>query len=115
MLTRWQMDIEKWKSQLRKGLIEFALMNFISQKKRVYGLEIIEGLAGHGILITEGTLYPLLSRLTKEQVLAPKWETENVSGHPRKYYEVTETGKKVLKLMNEHWIEIQEGLEKTRS
>ena len=97
------MDLEKWQSQLRKGVIEYGILLFIRAHKRAYGLEIIEGLASHGLLITEGTLYPLLSRLTREDLLAPKWETENLSGHPRKYYELTKRGQKVVDIMSEQW------------
>lgn len=97
------MDLEKWKSQLRKGIIEYGLLNFIQAKKSVYGLEIIEGLASHGLVISEGTLYPMLNRLTKEKVLIPKWQTENVSGHPRKYYQLTAKGQKILLSMDEQW------------
>ncbi|MCP5464757.1 MAG: helix-turn-helix transcriptional regulator [Deltaproteobacteria bacterium] len=97
------MDIEKWKLQSRKGLIELLLLNLINQKKSIYGLEIIEFLAEAGLDLSEGTLYPLLTRLTKEGTLKPKWVTENTSGHPRKYYELTAAGKNALHSMNDHW------------
>jgi len=104
------MDIDKWKSQLRKGLVEFALLQLIRKRGRLYGLEIIEGLNSVGLTLTEGTLYPLLSRLAKEELLKPQWETENVSGHPRKYYSISSKGKKVIENMDHHWSETVESI-----
>lgn len=97
------MDLDKWQSQLRKGVIEYGLLLFIRAHKKAYGLEIIDGLTQHGLVISEGTLYPLLSRLTREELLTPKWETENTSGHPRKYYILSSQGQKVLDKMREQW------------
>lgn len=102
------MDLEKWQSQLRKGTIEYGLLQLVASRKSVYGLEIIEGLSNHGLVISEGTLYPILNRLTKEKVLAPKWQTENVSGHPRKYYQLTSLGKKILNDMDEQWQQLND-------
>lgn len=100
------MNLDKWRSQLRKGLLEYGLLGLIRSQKSLYGLEIIEALNREGIPITEGTMYPLLNRLTREKVLKSKWYTENVSGHPRKYYELSATGEKMFESMDVEWTEM---------
>ncbi len=97
------MDVSKWKSQLRKGLLEYGLLHLVEAKKRVYGLEIICGLEQAGLPLTEGTLYPLLSRLHKENLLQAEWETPGNTGHPRKYYSLTAHGRRVLRTMDMEW------------
>ncbi len=103
MSAVYLMDISKWKSQLRKGLLEFGLLHLVDAKKRVYGLEIISALEQAGLPLTEGTLYPLLSRLHKESLLHAEWETPGSTGHPRKYYSLTTHGRLVLEAMDLEW------------
>ena len=67
------MDLSNWRSQIRKGLIEFCLLTIIDQKGQAYGLELIQGLTLAQLEVSEGTLYPLLSRLVREKYLLPKW------------------------------------------
>ncbi len=86
---------EKWKSQFRKGFLELCLLRLLSTRGRCYGLQIMEILKEHGIELTEGTLYPLLMRMTKDGSVRSAWETPDV-GHPRKYYSVTEAGAALL-------------------
>lgn len=97
------MDVLNWKSQLKRGLLEYSLLLFIQSKKRVYGLEMIEGVNAAGMEISEGTIYPLLARLTREGMLKPQWETENNTGHPRKYYSLSAKGEQVLNNMSTAW------------
>lgn len=97
------MDVGKWKLQLRKGLLEYALLHLIRRRRRVYGLEMIEALTDAGLEMTEGTLYPLLSRLYKEKLLTAEWDTKSVSGHPRKYYLLSAHGSRVLDAMDAEW------------
>lgn len=97
------MNVSKWKSQLRKGLLEYGLLHLIRSRKRVYGLEIIEALGTAGLEMTEGTLYPLLSRLHKEKLLTAEWDMQTASGHPRKYYLLTSHGARVLAAMDTEW------------
>jgi len=108
------MEVSKWKSQVRKGLIEYGLLNLIQDQKKVYGLQIIEALKADGLTISEGTLYPLMSRLVREKVLDAYWETKNLSGHPRKYYKLTTQGRNMLKIMNDEWDQLVNSISSLR-
>lgn len=97
-------NIENWKAQMRKGYLDLCLLLLIHKHKRLYGLEIIDFLKNElSLPIKEGTLYPLLGRLTADELLAPQWETENTSGHPRKFYTLTPLGKETIKSMGEEF------------
>lgn len=89
---------EKWKSQFRKGFLELSVLALIDFRGRAYGLDIMEKLSEAGIDITEGTLYPLLMRMTREGSLVASWETPDV-GHPRKYYALSVRGADSFPLM----------------
>lgn len=93
------MDIENWKTQLRKGYLELSILTLIESKERVYGFEILDVLSKAKLEIKEGTLYPLLNRMTLDGYLKSFWETENNKGHPRKFYSLTKQGSDVLKAM----------------
>jgi PadR family transcriptional regulator, regulatory protein PadR len=96
------MNITKWKTQLRKGFLEFYLLNLL-QDKELYGVSILDALEQMGLTITDGTLYPLLSRLTREGLIQGKWITHDTKGHPRKYFKLTAAGKKLLQVMKKEW------------
>lgn len=89
-------DIENWKTQVRKGYLELCLLSLIQSRGRLYGFEMLEILAKAGLPLKEGTLYPLLNRMTQEDTLSAAWETESLKGHPRKFYSLTKEGKKLL-------------------
>lgn len=92
----------RWKSQIKKGLIEYIIM-LLLEKKTYYGYELIEMIKNmSSIEIAEGTLYPLLNRLKKDGMLTSRWQ-ELESGIPRKYYTITERGTNQIKLMNEYF------------
>lgn len=93
---------EKWKSQFRKGLLELCVLELLASSGRGYGLAIMESLKAVGIDVSEGTLYPLLMRMTKEGSIASLWETPDV-GHPRKYYNITALGLALRKAMLEEY------------
>jgi PadR family transcriptional regulator PadR len=94
--------LEKWGSQLRKGLLELGIMLLLRDGAR-YGLEIIQTLEERsGLVITEGTIYPLLSRLRAEGLLEAEWVASD-TGHPRKYYQLTPHGRRQLTQMVQHW------------
>jgi PadR family transcriptional regulator PadR len=95
-------------SQIRKGLLEFAVLKVIAAR-RVYAAEIIEALAATDFKASEGTLYPLLSRLRRDQLLDYEW-AESESGPPRKYYGLTATGKERLKDTEIYWKQLQKSL-----
>jgi PadR family transcriptional regulator PadR len=93
---------EKWRSQFRKGFLELCILELLGVGGRSYGLEIMESLKKIGIDVSEGTLYPLLMRMTRDGSIASSWETPNV-GHPRKYYSTTELGSSLLSAMLEEY------------
>lgn len=92
---------ENAKSQMRRGILEFAILLIIS-RGRVYASEILTELKENDLIVVEGTLYPLLSRLRSLRLLEHSWE-ESKSGPPRKYYVLTDTGKDSLKDLQKTW------------
>jgi PadR family transcriptional regulator PadR len=95
---------------LRKGLMELAVLKVISGKK-VYVAEILKKLAATDFATGEGTLYPLLSRLRREQLVDYEW-VESEAGPPRKYYSLTDTGKEQLQALEAYWHELNEMIAK---
>lgn len=86
-------DQDNWRAQVRKGWIEMAILAAL-WKGRVYGLEILRRLEDESdLVVTEGTIYPLLNRLRKAGLVNAEWE-ESESGHPRKYYALTAAGRR---------------------
>ncbi len=103
--------INKWKSQVKKGTLSFIVLNAIS-KKELYGYEVIEIIKkSTDIEVAEGTLYPLMNRLKKEGLTTSKW-VEQESGIPRKYYMLTDKGKKDLMRMREYWKQLEKSINK---
>jgi PadR family transcriptional regulator len=94
--------IEKWQSQVRKGMLDFVILTFLARKE-FYGYELIKAIKEVAeINISEGTIYPLLNRLKKDESISAKW-VEMETGIPRKYYHITDRGKLVLEGMKESW------------
>lgn len=92
---------DNWTVQVRKGLLEFCVLNALAEKER-YGYELVKTLAAlPGLGVTEGTLYPLLSRL-RVQGLVRTWLEESSEGPARKYYAITPEGRKALAMMREY-------------
>jgi PadR family transcriptional regulator PadR len=105
------MTLEAWREQLRRGGLEMAILLCLSPGRR-YGLEIIRHLEeSTDLVVTEGTIYPLLARLLGEGLLQARWEPEEAS-HPRKYYHLTDRGERRLQEMVEHWKEFSGKLER---
>jgi PadR family transcriptional regulator, regulatory protein PadR len=94
---------ENWKTQIRKGYLELCILMLIRTHARLYGFEILERLSKSDLDVKEGTLYPLLNRMAADGLLGSTWETENLKGHPRKFYSLTKTGEKVLSEMNDEF------------
>ena len=93
---------DKWEVQLRKGCLELAILAVL-WADRLYGLEIMRRLAdGSGLIVPEGTVYPLLSRLKSEGLLSSEW-VEADAGHPRKYYRLTAAGRRRVVEMAGFW------------
>ncbi len=95
------MKIENTKAQMRKGILEFCILSILSRGD-AYTSEILLVLKGAKLIVVEGTIYPLLTRLKNAGLLSYRWE-ESTSGPPRKYYELTETGKLFLNELNITW------------
>ena len=93
-------NIKKWSTQIKKGYLELCTLNLIELHGRLYGFQLIKLLEDCGIPIKEGTLYPLLNRLTTDKLLKSSWETKEVKGHPRKFYSLSKTGSAMLDEMN---------------
>jgi len=103
------MNIEKTKAQMKKGILEMVILSIIS-KKEAYASDIISQLKESKLLVVEGTLYPLLTRLKNEGMLEYRWE-ESKSGPPRKYYTITEIGKKTFAQLKDGWVEMSAAIE----
>lgn len=101
--------ITKWKSQIKKGLLEYIIM-LLLKRKSYYGYELIAKLKGLASLdIAEGTIYPLLNRLKKETLVESEW-IEMETGIPRKYYKITELGLEQLSMMNEYYMDLNKSI-----
>lgn len=99
------MNIENTTSQMRKGLLELCILGIIHKEKEAYTSDILEQLKSADLVVLEGTLYPLLTRLKNADVLQYRWE-ESTSGPPRKYYALTSYGTKVYKQLKDAWDEL---------
>ena len=98
------MKIENAKAQMRKGVLEYCILLVIDGKP-LYASDIIKSLKEAKMIVVEGTLYPLLTRLKNAGLLAYRWE-ESTQGPPRKYYELTESGRKFLGELEGSWSEL---------
>lgn len=94
-------EIENQKAQMRKGMLEFCIL-LILAKKQKYATEIIHELKQSDLIVVEGTLYPLLSRLRQAELLTHTWE-ESLAGPPRKYYSLTKKGEETLASLTHIW------------
>jgi PadR family transcriptional regulator, regulatory protein PadR len=86
------MNIENTKAQMRKGVLEYCIL-LVLDGKPLYASDIIQELKESKMIVVEGTLYPLLTRLKNDGLLTYRWE-ESTQGPPRKYYELTGEGRK---------------------
>ncbi len=98
-------------TQMRKGVLELCILSILS-KRDAYPTEIIEKLKDTKLVVVEGTLYPLLTRLKNTGLLTYRWE-ESTSGPPRKYYKLTEIGEQYLKELQLSWNELVDAVNKT--
>jgi PadR family transcriptional regulator, regulatory protein PadR len=102
------MNIENTKAQMRKGVLEFCILSVLKEKD-AYTSEILDTLKNAKLLVVEGTIYPLLTRLKNDGLLSYRWE-ESTAGPPRKYYGLTETGKTFLNELNSTWTELSDAV-----
>lgn len=98
------MNIDNAKSQMRKGMLEYCIMLLLKHRAS-YASDIITRLKEAKLIVVEGTLYPLLTRLKKDGLLSYEWQ-ESTQGPPRKYYALTDEGKATLNELDKAWLEI---------
>ena len=98
------MNIDKTKAQMKKGVLEMVILS-ITSKGEAYASDIIGYMKDAKLIVVEGTLYPLLTRLKNEGLLEYRWE-ESTSGPPRKYYSITELGSRTLEQLYGGWNEL---------
>jgi PadR family transcriptional regulator PadR len=97
-------------SQLRRGALEFCVLALLSDGER-YSFEIVTALGERdGLVTSEGTLYPLLSRLRKEGSVETTWR-ESAAGPPRRYYRLTPTGKALLQAFASEWVRFRDSVD----
>lgn len=106
------MDVNNVKSQMRKGMLEYCIM-LLLHKEPAYASDIILKLKKARLIVVEGTLYPLLTRLKNDELLSYEW-IESTQGPPRKYYRLTEKGQAFLGELETAWIELNETVEHIR-
>ena len=105
------MNVDEWKSQIKRGTLEYCILAMISRKER-YGYEIISELEKWPILSAkESTIYPLLRRLLKEECLSSFWQDSAEGLPPRKYYLITDKGRDYLSAMAAEWENLLKAIE----
>ena len=93
---------DKWQLQLRKGVLVYLVLTLL-EKEDMYGYALISSLSGKLVApMPEGTIYPLLNRLVRDELVVFEWQIMD-SGPARKYYRITRTGRQMLKRMRKHW------------
>lgn len=98
------MIVENTQTQMRKGILEYCILSIISRGE-IYASDIINELTKAKLLVVEGTLYPLLTRLKNNGLLSYNWK-ESTSGPPRKYYVLSPAGLEVLRRLDSTWEEL---------
>lgn len=106
IIFKWRgsMKLENTQVQMRKGILEFCILHIISRGE-VYASDMLEELTSARIMVVEGTLYPLLTRLRKSGLVDYRW-VESTSGPPRKYFTITDKGDVFLSHLRETWEEL---------
>ncbi|MCR5886718.1 PadR family transcriptional regulator [Hymenobacter sp. J193] len=107
------MKVENTQVQMRKGILEFCILEIIARGE-VYASDMLEELTAARMIVVEGTLYPLLTRLKNAGLLDYTWK-ESVFGPPRKYYTLTAVGQDFLHQLRLTWEEIEESIQIIRS
>jgi PadR family transcriptional regulator, regulatory protein PadR len=103
------MKLENAKAQMRKGVLEYCILTILSNGD-AYASDIINEMKKVEMIVVEGTLYPLLTRLKNAGLLSYRWE-ESTQGPPRKYYEITETGGEFLHELDQSWANLVEAVQ----
>ncbi|HCW06946.1 MAG TPA: PadR family transcriptional regulator [Cytophagales bacterium] len=106
------MNLENTQVQMRKGILEYCILHIIARGE-TYASDMLDELTSAKMIVVEGTLYPLLTRLKNSGLLEYKW-VESKSGPPRKYYKLTHVGEKFLKGLTETWDDLVHSTETIR-
>ena len=103
MTKKTQEELERWQKEVKRGAVTLAILSLLS-KRRAYGYEAVKLLDERSSILAleQGTVYPLLRRLEKRELLESQWDYEDPT-KPKKYYAVTEQGRAALKEMSETW------------
>jgi PadR family transcriptional regulator PadR len=110
-MTTGTSELDRWREQIRRGGLELAILVALSGAPR-YGLEVIRHLEdASDLVLLEGTVYPILARLTRDGLLKAEWNAEEAS-HPRKYYRLTDRGRRRLTDMTSEWREFARTIER---
>src|SRR6185369_8581593 len=104
-------NLDNTQAQMRRGVLEFCILSILSHKE-VYSSDIIGRMKEAKLIVVEGTLYPLLSRLKNAGLLTYQWKESN-AGPPRKYYSLTPLGEKFLEELRTTWDELVEAVNQT--
>lgn len=104
------MNLENTKAQMRKGILEYCILSVLKQGE-AYTSDILEQLKDAELLVVEGTIYPLLTRLKNAELLSYRWE-ESTGGPPRKYYALTDKGKQFLNELDKTWTQLNTSIQK---
>lgn len=102
------MKLENAKAQMRKGVLEYCILSVLSNGD-AYASDIINEMKKVEMIVVEGTLYPLLTRLKNAELLSYRWE-ESTQGPPRKYYAITDKGKMFLNELDKSWADLVEAV-----
>jgi PadR family transcriptional regulator PadR len=107
-------SFESWTSQVRKGFLELCVLNALAGEER-YGYDLVKALAAApGVGVTEGTLYPLLSRLRLQGLIESRL-VESAEGPARKYYRLTPAGRQMVGWMNRYCDDLLAGMRSLRT
>ena len=97
-------------SQLRKGALEYCVLALLRDGQR-YGFELVRALSeADGLLVSEGTIYPLLGRLRRDHLVSTSWQ-ESEAGPPRRYYQLTDAGKRALADFSSEWARFRDAVD----
>ena len=97
-------------SQLRKGTLEYCVLALLAEGQR-YGFELVRTLSeADGLMVSEGTIYPLLSRLRRDRLVETTWQ-ESEAGPPRRYYQLTDAGRRALADFADDWARFRDSVD----
>lgn len=108
-----RINVENVRSQMRKGMLEYCIL-LLLHREASYASDIIQKLKAAKLIVVEGTLYPLLTRLKNDGLLAYEW-VESTQGPPRKYYRLTNDGAEFLRDLEAAWDELAETVNHLRN